>query len=107
MRLTDVQVHASVRVDGSLIKLSPADHDFNRLATHIVLETFTWRRSTMNRRDLTNRMAALVKRILFVVAMAGVAGLTTLTVPATLGAHDEGDVVSYDVACDCRTASET
>jgi hypothetical protein len=46
-------------------------------------------------------------RKLFVSTLAGLAAVVVLAPPAVVTAGDEGKTVSFDVACDCRTGSQT
>jgi hypothetical protein len=50
-------------------------------------------------------MKRFTKMTLFVLALAGLAGLTVLGVPAVMKANEDSNTFSFDVACDCRTGA--
>ena len=49
-------------------------------------------------------MKRITKMTLFVLALAGLAGLVVFAAPAVVNAQDP-NAVSFDVACDCRTGA--
>jgi hypothetical protein len=50
-------------------------------------------------------MKRITKMTLFVLALAGLAGLAVFGVPAVLKAAEDFNTISFDVACDCRTGA--
>jgi hypothetical protein len=52
-------------------------------------------------------MNRIAKFTLFVLALAGLAGLAVFGVPAVVQAAEDTNIVAFDVACDCRTGSPT
>jgi hypothetical protein len=50
-------------------------------------------------------MKRITKMTLFVLALAGLAGLAVFGVPAVVKAADDSNTFSFDVACDCRTGA--
>jgi hypothetical protein len=49
-------------------------------------------------------MKRITKMTLFVLALAGLAGLVVFAVPAVVNAQDP-NAITFDVACDCRTGA--
>jgi len=50
-------------------------------------------------------MKRITKMTLFVLALAGFAGLAVFGVPDVVKASEETNTLTFDVACDCRTGS--
>src|SRR5437899_12346958 len=50
-------------------------------------------------------MKRLSKMTLFVLALAALAGLAVIGVPAVVKADEDANTLTFDVACDCRTGS--
>jgi hypothetical protein len=50
-------------------------------------------------------MKRLIKMTLFVLALAALAGLAVIGVPAVVKADEDANTLTFDVACDCRTGS--
>jgi hypothetical protein len=50
-------------------------------------------------------MKRTFKMTLFVLALAGLAGVAVFGVPAVMKAAEDSNTISYDVACDCRTGA--
>ena len=50
-------------------------------------------------------MNRIAKITLFVLALPDLAGLTVFGAPAVVKAAEDTNIVTFDVACDCRTGS--
>ena len=50
-------------------------------------------------------MKRITKMTLFVLTLAGLAGLVVFGVPAVMKAAEDFNTISFDVACDCRTGA--
>jgi len=52
-------------------------------------------------------MTRLTRITLFLLSLAGLAGVAVFGVPAVVKAAEDANILYFDVACDCRTASQT